>query len=54
MHESGWIRRYMAHEVEDSGPRGRSKKTWKEVVDSDLNYLHFNAFDALDHKNGRN
>jgi len=52
--DDDWVRRCLAYAVEDARPRGRPKKTWKEVVDSDLKCLHLCASDALDHENGVN
>ena len=38
----------MEHEVEGSRPRGRPKKTWKEVVREDCQARKFNKEDAMD------
>jgi len=37
----------MEHEVEGSRPRGRPKKTWKEVVREDCQARMFNKEDAM-------
>jgi len=33
--DDDWVKKCMEHEVEGSRPRGRPKKTWKEVVCED-------------------
>ena len=38
----------MVHEVEGSRPRGRPKKTWKEVVCEDCQARKLNKEDAMD------
>ena len=38
----------MEHEVEGSRPRGRPKKTWKEVVREDCQARKLNKEDAVD------
>ena len=38
----------MEHEVEGSRPRGRLKKTWKEVVREDCQARKLNKEDAMD------
>jgi len=38
----------MEHEVEGSRPRGRPKKTWKEVVREDCQARKLNKEDAMD------
>jgi len=38
----------MEHEVEGSRPRGRPKKTWKEVVCEDCQACKLNKEDAMD------
>ena len=30
--DSGWVKKCMEYEVEGSRPRGRPKRTWREVV----------------------
>ena len=39
----------MEHEVEGPRPRGRPKKTWKEVVREDCQARKLNKEDAMDH-----
>ena len=43
----------MEHEVEGSRPRGRPKKTWKEVVREDCQARKLNKADAMDRCNWR-
>ena len=33
--DDDWVKKCMEYEVEGSGPRGRPKRTWKEVVRED-------------------
>jgi len=41
----------VTYEIRGARRRGRTKKTWKEVVESDLTCLHLCT---SDHKNGEN
>jgi len=38
----------MEYEVEGSRPRGRPKRTWKEVVQKDCQACNLNKEDAMD------
>jgi len=38
----------MEYEVEGSRPRGRPKRTWREVVQKDCQALNLNREDAMD------
>ena len=38
----------MEYEVEGSRPRGRPKRTWKEVVQKDCQARNLNKEDAMD------
>jgi len=40
------VKKCMEHEVEGSRPRGRPKKTWKEVVREDCQARKLNKEDA--------
>ena len=42
------VKKCMEYEVEDSRPRGRPKRTWKEVVQKDCQALNLNKEDAMD------
>jgi len=39
----------MEYEVEGSRPRGRPKRTWREVVQKDYQARHLNREDDMDH-----
>jgi len=39
----------MEYEVEGAIPRGRPKRTWKEVVQKDCQAHNLNKEDAMDH-----
>ena len=43
-----WVRRCVEHQVEGPRPRGRPKKTWKEVVREDCQARKLNKEDAMD------
>ena len=46
--DDDWVKKCMEHEVEGSRPRGRLKKTWKEVVREDCHARKLNKEDAMD------
>jgi len=46
--DDGWVKKCMEHQVEGSGPGGRPKKTWKEVVREDCRARKLNKGDAMD------
>ena len=46
--DDDWVKKCMEHEVEGSRPRGRPKKTWKEVVRDDCQARKLNKKDAID------
>ena len=46
--DDDWVKKCMEHEVEGSRPRGRPKKTWKEVVREDCHARKLNKEDAMD------
>ena len=33
--ENDWVKKFMEYEVEGASPRGRLKKTWREIVQKD-------------------
>jgi len=39
----------MEYEVEGARPRGRPKKTWREIVEKDCQAYKLNTDDAVDH-----
>jgi len=42
------VKKCMEYEAEGSRPRGRSKRTWKEVVQEDCQACKLNNEDAMD------
>ena len=47
LRKDDWVKKYMEHEVEGSRPRGRPKRTWKEVVREDCETRKLNKEDAV-------
>ena len=43
----------MEYEVEGPRPRGRPKRTWREVVEKDCQACKLNKEDAIDHSTFR-
>jgi len=46
--DTDWVKKCMEYEVEGSRPRGRPKRTWKEVVQKDCQARNLNKEDAMD------
>jgi len=46
--DTDWVKKCMEYEVEGSNPRGRPKRTWKEVVQKDCQARNLNREDAMD------
>ena len=46
--DDGCVKKCMEYEVEGSRPRGRPKRTWKEVVREDCQACKLNKEDAVD------
>jgi len=46
--DTDWMKKCVEYEVEDSRPRGRPKRTWKEVVQKDCQARNLNKEDAMD------
>jgi len=46
--DDGWVKKYMEYEVEGPRPRGRPKRTWREVVKEDCRACKLNKEDATD------
>jgi len=44
-----WVKKCMEYEVEGSRPRGRPKRTWKDVVQKYCQARNLNREDAVDH-----
>jgi len=46
--DNDWVKKFMEYEVEGSRPRGRPKRTWREVVQKDYQARNLNSEDAMD------
>jgi len=46
--DTDWVKKCMEYEVEGSRPRGRPKRTWKEVVQKDCQARNLKKEDAMD------
>ena len=46
--DTDWVKKCMEYEVEGSRPRGRPKRTWKEVVQKDCQVRNLNKKYAVD------
>ena len=46
--DDDWVKKCMEYEVEGSRPRGRPKRTWKEVVREDCQTRKLNKENAMD------
>jgi len=46
--DTDWVKKCMEYEVEGSWPRGRPKRTWKEVVQKDCQACSVNREDVMD------
>jgi len=46
--DTDWVKKCMEYEVESSRPRGRPKRTWREVVQKDCQARNLNSEDAMD------
>ena len=42
-----WVKKCMEYEVEGSRPRGRPKRTWRQVVQKDCQACNLNKEDAM-------
>jgi len=47
--DTDWVKKCIEYEVEGSRPRGRPKRTWKEVLQKDCQARNLNREDAMDH-----
>ena len=47
--DDDWVKKCMEYEVEGPRPRGRPKRTWREVVREDCQARKMNKVDAIDH-----
>jgi len=46
--DTDWVKKCIEYEVEGSRPRGRLKRTWREVVQNDCQARSLNREDAMD------
>ena len=46
--DNDWVKKCMEYEVEGPRPRGRPKRTWREVVREDCQARKLNKEDAMD------
>jgi len=46
--DDDWVKKCMVYEVECPRPRGRPKRTWREVVEKDRQARKLNTEDAVD------
>jgi len=51
--DNDWVTKCIEYEVEGARPRGRPKKTWREIVEKDCHACKFNKEDAMDRKRWR-
>jgi len=51
--DDDWVKKCMEYEVYGPRPRGRPKKTWREVVKKDCQACKLNKEDATDHSRWR-
>jgi len=46
--DNEWVKKCMEYEVEGTRPRGRPKKTWREIVQKDCQAHKLNREGAMD------
>jgi len=46
--DNDWVKKCMEYEVEGARPRGRQKKTWREIVEKDCQARGLNREDVVD------
>jgi len=51
--DNDWVKKCMEYEAEGTRPRGRPKRTWREVVEKDCQARKLNKDDAVDHSRWR-
>jgi len=51
--DSDWVNKFIEYEVEGARPRGRPKKTWREIVQKDCQARKLSREDAMDRSRGR-
>jgi len=50
--DNDWVKKCVEYKVEGAWPRGRPKKTWREIVEKECQVCKMNQ-DAMDHKRWR-
>jgi len=48
--DNDWVKKYVEYEVKGARPRGRPKKTWREIVEKDCQTCKLNKDDVVDRK----
>ena len=51
--DNDWVKKCMEFKVEGSRPRGRPRKTWREIVEKDCRARRLNTEDAMDRSRWR-
>jgi len=51
--DDDWVKKCMEYEVEGPRPRGRPKRTWREVVEKECQTRKLNTKDAMDRSKWR-
>jgi len=51
--DNDWVKKCMDYKVEGTRPRGRPKKTWREIVEKDCRARGLNTEDAMDRSRRR-
>jgi len=51
--DNDWVKKCMEYEAEGPRPRGRPKRTWREVVKEDCQSCKLNTEDAMDRSKWR-
>jgi len=46
--DNDWVKKCMEYEVEGARPRGKPKRSWREVVQKDCQARKLNVDDAMD------
>ena len=46
--DNDWVKKCMEYEVKSARPRGRPKKTWREIVEKDCQTCGLNNEDTMD------
>ena len=46
--DNNWVKKYVEYEVEGARPRGRPKKTWREIEEKDCYACKLNREDVMD------